>query len=96
MSEAVLILRTETGRLKFDSRHAAGGVCLGIFAIPVAGLSLEFPTLPLGRMPIVVYSDGQNHSKWTYDETRGYPRFLFAAVGFTPAAYSVTAGVYLK
>lgn len=96
MSDAVLILRTAAGQLKFDSRHAAGGVCLGIFAIPVEGISLEFRTLPRGRTPIVVYGDGQGHAKWTYDETQGYPRFSFKAVGFTPTAYSVTAGVYLK
>lgn len=96
MRAAALILRTDAGRVIFDSRQAAGGVCLGIFAVPAAGKTLIFPGLPRGRTPMVVYGDGQNHLRWSYDETAGYPRFIFRADSGLPASNVMTAGVYLK
>ncbi|WP_409028401.1 hypothetical protein OX462_10905 [Janthinobacterium sp. SUN098] len=96
MRAAALILRTDTGRVIFDSRQAAGGVCLGIFAIPATGKTIIFPGLPRGRMPMVVYGDGQNHVEWSYDETPGYPRFIFPVSSDLPPTSMTTAGVYLK
>lgn len=96
MRAAALILRTDAGRVIFDSRQAAGGVCLGIFAIPATGKTLNFPGLPRGRTPMVVYGDGQNHMQWSYDETYGYPRFVFPVSSGMPSTIMTTAGVYLK
>lgn len=96
MRAAALILRTDTGRVIFDSRQATGGVCLGIFAIPATGKTLNFPGLPRGRTPMVVYGDGQNHVQWSYDETSGCPRFIFPINSNMPASSTTTAGVYLK
>jgi hypothetical protein len=79
----------------FDSRRAAGGVCLGMFRVPGAQTVLGFLYMPRGRVPVVVYGDGSMHSNWLYDETMGYPRFIFPAVAMSPGA-TYTVGVYLK
>jgi len=79
----------------FDSRRAAGGVCLGMFRVPGAQTVLSFPYMPRGGTPIVVYSDGSMHSNWLYDEAMGYPRFIFPAVAMSAGA-TYTVGVYLK
>ncbi|MBB5368724.1 MULTISPECIES: hypothetical protein [unclassified Janthinobacterium] len=94
MTDRGLIIR-HGGVVVFNSRRAAGGVCLGMFRVPGAQTVLSFPHMPRGRTPIVVYSDGSMHSNWLYDEVMGYPRFVFPAVAMSASA-NYTVGVYLK
>lgn len=93
MTHGLKIRRGNT--VVFDSTRAAGGVCLGIFNIPGDQTVLAFLFLPRGRTPMVVCSDGTMRSNWIYDESAGYPRFIFPAVAMGANTHYVV-GVFLK
>ena len=80
----------------FDSRIAAGGICLDIIEISGAVIVRSFPLMPRGRTPMVVYSDGATPSNWSYDELSGVPRFSFPATGTASSQNRTFAGIYLK
>lgn len=84
------------GVVVFDSRIAAGGICLDIIEISGAGSVHSFPLMPRGRTPMVVYSDGATYSNWSYDELSGVPRFSFPATGTRSSQNRTFAGIYLK
>ncbi len=83
MSEQVLIVREPgTSRVKFDSRLAVGGVCLGIYDVPSGGHTYSFPGMGPSLVGMVLTISGNNLSglAYTYDNALGYPRFIFNGV----------------
>lgn len=83
MADQVLIVREPgTSRVKFDSRLAVGGVCLGIYAVPSGVHAYSFPGMEPGLTGIVLTISGNNLSglAYTYDNDLGYPRFIFNGV----------------
>lgn len=93
MTRGLKIRRGST--VVFDSTRAVGGVCLGLFKITGDQTVLAFLYLPRGRIPLVVCSDGTMRSTWYYDESLGYPRFIFPAVAMGASTHYVV-GVFLK
>lgn len=61
----------------FDSSLAAGGVCLGVFYVPRTGGVFEFPDMGGGRRGFSINLVSQNMAGMTYDNSLGYPRFIF-------------------
>ena len=69
------------GRLTFDSRNAAGGVCLGIYNINSRDYTLTFPDMGPGLQGFAMNAGGE-HTLYDYDNNLGYPRFRFTyAIG---------------
>ncbi|MDN2697136.1 hypothetical protein O0882_12495 [Janthinobacterium sp. SUN073] len=84
------------GVVVFDSWLAAGGVCMGIFSIPLEGWTITFPGAGIGRTPIVIYGDSFQVSPYTYDEALGCPRFVFRGGVSWPTDWRPSVGIYLK
>jgi hypothetical protein len=83
MADQVLIVREPgTSRVKFDSRLATGGVCLGIYTVPSGQHAYSFPGMGPGLAGLVLTISGNNLSglAYTYDNALGYPRFTFNGV----------------
>lgn len=93
MADIVLILREPSGLVKFDSRLAVGGVCLGIFTIPPGGTVFTFEnTGPnLQGTSINPTGEGVPAAGYSYDNTAGYPRFTFTAL-----AAGLTVALFVK
>lgn len=91
MTEFALIVREPvTGRVKFDSRQAVGGVCLGLYVIPDGGRTLEFPSMGGGLVGIVVRSTGHEISNSSYTYEGGiHPVFRFQRAVNKPVALFV-------
>ncbi|MBE3025707.1 hypothetical protein [Janthinobacterium sp. GW458P] len=79
MTEFALIIREPgTQRIKFDSRLAVGGVCLGLYNVPTGGRFFSFPTMGPGLSGIVVRPSGNAMSDGGYRyEGSLYPIFIF-------------------
>lgn len=83
MADQVLIVREPgTSRVKFDSRQATGGVCLGIYTLPSGQSEYSFPGMGPGLAGRVLTISGNNLSgmAYAYDNDLGYPRFTFNGV----------------
>lgn len=67
-----------SGNLTFDSTQAAGGVCLGQFAVARGQTNtFTFPDFGAGHQGFVVDDMSGSAGPYTYDEALGYPRFTF-------------------
>jgi hypothetical protein len=66
-----------SGSLAFDSRTAAGGVCLGIFTVPASGGVFTFPEMGSGLQGYCINFQGKSIQGMQFDNNLGYPRFTF-------------------
>ena len=91
MNDIVLIIRADTGRVKFDSRLAVGGVCLGLFVVPIGGAAYTFPAMGPGLVGVALNAVGRGvpAGAYAYDSAPGFPRFTFTgnAAGMTVALF---------
>lgn len=93
MAEIVLILREATGRVKFDSRRAVGGICLGIFTVGAGGSTFSFNGMGTGLRGIALNPVGAGvpAAAFSYTEALGYPQFKFTA-----GAAGMTVALFVK
>lgn len=91
MVDQVLIIRSDTGSVKFDSRLAVGGVCLGLYTVASGGSVFAFNGMGPGLQGVALNLAGKGvpAAAYTYDNSLGHPRFTFAggASGMTVALF---------
>lgn len=85
-------LRIRRGsKVTFDSSEAAGGVCLGIFTVPLGGGSFDFPAFQTATGIAMSAGTGVAAALYTTNHTPGWLRFVFP-----PAAQGAQVALFAK
>lgn len=80
MSGYALLIRDATNNVVFDSRLAAGGVCLGFYTVASGGSDFTFPDFTASTGVALNTNATVPALLYTVDNDLGYLRFRFHAL----------------